>query len=42
MNLFTKQNHRKRTYVYWRGKGVRGGQIRSLGLADANYYMENR
>jgi len=41
MNEFTKQKqthkHRKQTYGYQRGR--RKGYIRSLGLADANYYI---
>ena len=43
MNLFIKQKqiqrHREQTYGCQRGKGVEEGYIRSLGLADANYYI---
>ena len=30
--------HRKQTYGYQRGEGVKEGQIRSMGLTDTNYY----
>ena len=43
MNLFMKQKqtqgHRKQTHVYQRGKEVGEGLIRSLELADINYYI---
>ena len=43
MSLLTKQKqthrHREQTDGYQRGKGVQEGSIRSLGLADTNYYM---
>ena len=42
MHLYTKQKqtyrHRKQTYGYQSGEGGREGQIRSMGLADTNYY----
>ena len=44
MNLFTKEKqtkkHRKQMYGYQRGMwgGAGEGWIRSLGLADTNYY----
>ena len=41
ITLFTKQTHRhrKQTHGYQRRKGVGEVYIRSLGLADINYYM---
>ena len=43
MSLSTKQKpiqrHREQTYGYQRGKEMREGYIRSLGLAVANYYI---
>ena len=50
MNLFTKekQTHRHKehtyehTYGYQRGKRVGEGQIRSLGLTYANYYIKDK
>ena len=41
MNLSTKQTHRqsKQACGCKRGEGVGKGMIRSLGLADANYYI---
>ena len=43
MNLFSKQKkthwHSKQIYGYQRGKGVGEGEIKSLGLADTNYYI---
>ena len=43
MNLLTKQKQthrqRKKTDGYQRGKGLQEGSIRSLGLADTNYYI---
>ena len=45
MNLSTKQKqthrHREQTYGCQGGEGVVEGWIGSLGLADANYYIEN-
>ena len=41
MNVYAKQKqthrYRKQTYGYQR-RGVREGQIRSMGLTDTNYY----
>ena len=34
-----KQTHRHRDQGYQKGKGVREGQIRSLGLADTNCHI---
>ena len=46
VNLFTKQKeihrHRKWIYGYQRGNGMWEGQITSLELANANYYIQNR
>ena len=43
LKLFTakKQTHRprKQTYGYPREKGVKEGQIRTLGLAETQYYI---
>ena len=47
MDLFTRKKqthrHRNQTYCYQRGKaagmGGRGGWIKTLGLADTNYYI---
>ena len=42
MNLSTKQTHRQRTDLWLlRGQGVGEGWSGILGLADANYYIEN-
>ena len=46
MNLFTKEKqthrHKEHTYGYQRGKRVGEGQIRSLGLTYANYYIKDK
>ena len=46
MNLSMKQKQihrdRKQTCVCQRGRGMREGQIESLGLADANYYIQTK
>ena len=40
-NLFTKQTHRKQTCGCQRGRRIREGWIGSLGLADANYDIQD-
>ena len=46
MNLFEKQKqtqrHREQTHGYQRGEVVGERQIRTLELANANYYISNR
>ena len=45
MNLSVKQKqthrHREQTCVCQGGRGVEEEEIGSLGLADANYYIQN-
>ena len=44
MNFYETEtdSHRKQSYGYQRGKGIGEGEIRSLGLSDTNYYIQNR